>query len=345
MALAQLPIPPHFDPGKTGEVWRVEYQKLAASAKQWALKHRIRPAAEDKFMVGLLLVDVQNTFCIPGFELFVGGRSGTGAVDDNRRLGRFIYRNLGGITRIFPTLDTHHALQIFHPIFFVDADARHPDPFTRITARDVREGVWKFNPAMGPALGVETDQGQRHLVHYVETLEKSRKYDLTVWPYHAMLGGIGHSLVASVEEAVFFHSIARVNRPEFQVKGDRAFTENYSALNPEVTKNADGQAIGEKNTAFLERLLSFDVLVVAGQAKSHCVVWTLDDLLKGILEKNPLLAEKVYLLEDCTSPVVIPGGIDYTEEADAAFDRFSQAGMHIVQSTDPIATWPGIDVK
>jgi len=29
--------------------------------------------------------------------------------------------------------------------------------------------------------------------------------------------------------------------------------------------------------------------------------------------------EKVYLLEDCTSPVVIPGVIDYTDLADAAF--------------------------
>ena len=40
----------------------------------------------------LLLVDVQNTFCIPGYELFVGGQSGNGAVEDNMRLCQFIYR-------------------------------------------------------------------------------------------------------------------------------------------------------------------------------------------------------------------------------------------------------------
>ena len=69
-----------------------------------------------RFLVCLVAVDVQNTFCVPGFELFVGGRSGTGAVDDNGRLCAFLYRNLATITRVVPTMDTHHAMQIFHPI-------------------------------------------------------------------------------------------------------------------------------------------------------------------------------------------------------------------------------------
>ena len=59
--------------------------------------------------VALVAVDVQNTFCLPEFEFYVGGRSGTGALDDNRRLVEFVYRNLGNITQIFPTLDTHQA--------------------------------------------------------------------------------------------------------------------------------------------------------------------------------------------------------------------------------------------
>ena len=56
------------------------------------------------------------------------------------------------------------------------------------------------------------------------------------------------------------------------------------------------------------------------------------------------MAEKVYLLEDCTSPIVIPGVADYTEEANVAFQRFADAGMHIVRSTDPIDDWPGISL-
>jgi len=88
--------------------------------------------------------------------------------------------------------------------------------------------------------------------------------------------------------------------------------------------------------------LDFDVIVIAGQAKSHCVAWTIDDLLADILAQDKRLVEKVYLLEDCTSPVVVPGVIDYTDQADAAFQRFADAGMHVVRSTDPVESWPGI---
>jgi nicotinamidase-related amidase len=80
----------------------------------------------------------------------------------------------------------------------------------------------------------------------------------------------------------------------------------------------------------------------AGRAKSHCVAWTIDDLLEDILARDRQLVEKVYLLEDCTSPVVILGVIDYMDLADAAFRRFADAGMHVVRSTDPIESWPGI---
>jgi hypothetical protein len=34
--------------------------------------------------------------------------------------------------------------------------------------------------------------------------------------------------------------------------------------------------------------------------------------------------------------------VDYTDEADAAFERYMAAGMHVVRSTDPIAAWPGL---
>jgi nicotinamidase-related amidase len=80
-------------------------------------------------------------------------------------------------------------------------------------------------------------------------------------------------------------------------------------------------------------------VIVAGQAKSHCVAWTIDDLFTEIQQINPNLAKKVYLLEDCTSPVVVPGVVDYTEAADAAFERFAAAGMHLVKSTEPFLSW------
>jgi nicotinamidase-related amidase len=344
MTYTELPIPSHFDPDKVGEVWRVPYQERAAAAEKWAKQYGIKPAAQDKFKICLMPVDVQNTFCIPGFELFVGGRSGTGAVDDNRRLCEFIYRNLEVITEICPTLDTHLAMQIFHPVFLANDKGEHPAPYTLISAEEVKRGVWKFNPALSHSLHLSEAQGQRHLQHYVHQLTEGGKYELTIWPYHAMLGGISHALVPAVEEAIFFHTIARYSQPDFQVKGNYALTENYSVLSPEVVEDAEGNPIAERNSRLLQKLLAFDAVIIAGQAKSHCVAWTIDDLLNEMIPAGKELAQKVYLLEDCTSPVVVPGVIDYTDQAEAAFQRFAAAGMHIVRSTDPITSWPGINL-
>jgi nicotinamidase-related amidase len=338
----ELPLPAHFDPSCVGMIWRVPYEDRAREAPAWADEHGLGPAAEDAFRLCVLAVDVQNTFCIPDFELFVAGRSGSGAVDDSRRLCEFVYRNLGTITQIFPSLDTHHAIQVFHAIWLVDENGNHPPPYTLVSANDVATGHWRVNPAVSEALGIDGDYAERHLAHYTRRLAEGGKYDLTVWPYHAMLGGIGHALVAAVEEAVFFHGIARGTRPEFQVKGDNPLTEHYSMLGPEVTEGPDGDRLGQRNTELIAKLLTFDAVVVAGQAKSHCMAWTIDDLLEEEVA-GERLAERTHLLEDCTSPVVVPGVVDYTDEADAAFERYAAAGMHVVRSTDPIESWPGLE--
>jgi len=334
-----LPVPPHFDPETVGEVWRVPYEDRAREADAWAQEHSLRPAAEDASRICLVAVDVQNTFCIPGFELFVGGRSGTGAVDDNRRLCEFLYSNLDVITQVVPTLDTHQAMQVFHAVWLIDEEGRHPQPYTQISAADVAAGRWRVDPGVAEALGLEPDYAKRHLAHYTSALAATGRYELTIWPYHALLGGIGNALVSAVHEAIFFHAIARRSQPAFQPKGHLPLTEHYSVLGPEVTRGPDGELLGERNSPLLEMLFSFDAVVIAGQAKSHCVAWTIDDLLGS---PYPGLAQKVYLLEDCTSPVVVPGVADYTYEADAAFERFAGAGMHVVRSDDPIESWPGI---
>lgn len=340
----QLPIPAHFNPRQVGEVWRVLYQDRAAEAKTWAKYHKIQPAAQDKTRICLMAIDVQNTFCIPKFELFVGGRSGTGAVSDNVRLCEFIYRNLGVISSIAPTMDTHTAMQIFHPIFWVNDAGEHPAPAaTMITLEDVEKGLWKVNPAVAYSLaGGNYLLLHKYALHYVQKLSQDGKYPLTIWPYHSMLGGIGHALVSAVEEAIFFHNIARHSQTMFEIKGGNPLTENYSVLRPEVLQGPDGRAIAQKNTRFIQKLLDFDVVIIAGQAKSHCVAWTIDDLLTEIMANDPSLAKKVYLLEDCTSPVVVPGLIDFTDQADAAFQRFARAGMKLVKSTQPIEDWPDI---
>lgn len=338
----QLPVPDFYSPEKVGEIWNVPYQERAEEAVHWARTHQIQPASADRFRIALIAIDVQNTFCIPGFELFVAGKSGNGAVEDNQRLCEFIYRNLNQITKISATLDTHLAMQIFHPVFLINEKGEHPAPLTLISYDDLQQGVWKFNPAIAENLGIDEEYGQRHLEHYAAELRAQDKYDLTIWPYHVMLGSVGHALAPSVEEAIFFHTIARSSQVEFKIKGNNPLTEHYSALGPEVLVGHTGERIAHKSEHLIRKLMAFDIVIIAGQAKSHCVAWTIDDLMEGVGEYDRNLINKIYLLEDCTSPVVVPGVIDYSEHASQAFERFARAGMHVVRSTEPIQSWPGI---
>jgi len=323
-----LPIPSFFDSTLVSEIWKVDYAARADQARDWAHQHKLEPASVSKSRISLLVIDVQNTFCLPNFELFVNG-----AVDDNIRLCEFIYRNLGNITDITATMDTHLSQQIFHPIFFVNKDGNHPAPYTDIHLGDLQDGKWNFNPALAPNYQIAPEYGQQMMIHYAEELERKGKYALTIWPYHAMLGGIGHALVPAIEEAIFFHSIARNAQPNFEIKGDRPFTENYSVIGPEVLTGPMGETLGLRNPKFIQQLQEVDRLYIAGQAKSHCVAWTVSDLLEDIQATDPELAQKVYLLEDCASPVVVPGA-DFTDQADEAFETFAQSGMKIIKSTD-----------
>lgn len=357
--MSKLPLPGFFtqSSAKADQVWRTPYQQRALEARDWALTHGLQHAGLDKTKVALLGVDVMNTFVTPGFELVVGG-----AVADTVRTAEFIYRNLGVITSIHPTLDTHLTYQIFHESFWVNDKGEHPitgammpsiDPATGaqmtlpggvITLDDVESGEWKLDPAVAVALGQNYIGLQQHVLHYVRELTKGGKYPLMIWPYHAMLGGIGHALVSVFEEACFFHSVARRNQIKFEIKGGNPLVENYSIFRPEVLIGHNGSPIAQKNTKFLQTLLTNDIVIILGQAKSHCVAWAIDDLLTEIMSQDRRLASKVYLVDDCTSPVVVPGVVDFTKDANDAFARFANAGMHLVKSTDPIESWPGVNL-
>jgi nicotinamidase-related amidase len=330
-----LPLPPFFERARAESVYRVPYQQRAGEARAWAERHGLRSAAEDERRTALLLIDVQNTFCLPEFELFVAGRSGRGAVEDVVRVAELLYRNLDRVTQVVATLDTHSAAQIFHPVFWLDADGRHPAPHTVIRLEDVESGRYRVNPALAPL--VSPRQGfdlAGWALRYTRALAEGGKYPLVVWPYHSMLGGIGHAMVSLVEEAVFFHSIARQSPTLLEIKGRHALTENYSALRPEVATDERGSPLVPDSRALVDHLLGFDEILVAGEAKSHCVAWTVADLLAEIRSRDASLARKVTLLDDCASPVVVPGVLDFSDDAEAAYARFAAAGMRRAKSSD-----------
>ena len=166
-----------------------------------------------------------------------------------------------------------------------------------------------------------------------------------------MLGSEGHALAGVIHEATLFHSFVRGSQNNSEIKGANPFTENYSVLRPEVLSRHDGKGnLASKNTAFFEKLLQNDYIVIAGQADSHCVKSSIDDILSELVDKgNPELAKKVYIMTDCMSSVVVPDGqggyiMDFTDDAEKAHKRFSDAGMNLVKSTDAIETWPGIQL-
>jgi nicotinamidase-related amidase len=319
-----LPAPMFYEPSKVRDVYVERAGLVGEIADEYKKKHKVTPAAQDKFRIAAFGIDAQIGFCAPGASLFVPG-----AVEDTQRTIDWLYRHLDKITALHFSLDTHRVFQIFHPAWWIDADGKHPAPFTPITTKDVKEGRWA--PIAHPAECLE----------YVKRLESSGKYILTVWPYHTLLGGVSHALVPAMMEAAIFHSLVRSTQAHFETKGTHAMTENYSVLAPEV-QELGGQSVGTFNAAFFKMLMDFDRIYVFGQAKSHCVLSTLRDMQEHIAAVDPKLMSKVWILEDATSPVPapainpLPPALDFPRIAEEAFVELKRAGMNIVKTTDAV---------
>ncbi len=322
--MAQLPLPDFYDPRKLPELYLERAGLVADAAELYAKKHGVRPAAQDKLKIAAFGIDAQIGFCTPGASLFVPG-----AVEDTERALRFIYGNLDKLSALHFSMDTHRIFQIFHPAWWIDKDGNHPAPMTPVFHEEVRAGKW--TPIAHPKESLE----------YVRRLEASGKYVLTIWPFHTLLGGISHALVPALMEAAIFHSVARKHQTHFETKGTHALTENYSVLSPEVTE-LGGHTVGSFNAPFFKMLMDYERIYVFGQAKSHCVLSTLNDIREHLQKTDPGLADKVWILEDAMSPVPappihpLPAHLDFPRIADRAIESFRQAGMHVVKTTDPV---------
>lgn len=344
----ELPVPEFYDSRHAAEWgYRPDQQRLFERASQWRREFELPPASEDGRRIHLLLIDLQKDFCFPEGALYVGGRSGRGAIEDNDRLARFVYHNLGVISETTCTMDTHFPYQIFFPSFWLGEDDLPPRPHQEVTVADIREGRLRPNPALAAWLaGGDYAWLQRQVEFYCQELEKKGKYQLYLWPPHCILGSDGHALAGVVHEARLFHAFARLSRAAVEVKGATPLTEYYSVIGPEVMARHDGKPLAHRNADFLEILSESDAVIIAGQAASHCVKSTIEDLLESLDEQ---LVRKVYILRDCMSSVAIPDPgqpgcfvFDFTPQAEDALQRFADAGMHVVESTTPVSDWPDL---
>ena len=350
-------LPAFFNPDNAGKwSYSPNLRDLFTGAQAYRRQLDIKAASSDRFKIHLLLIDEQKDFCFPETTLHDGRRSRTGAINDTRRTAEIIYRNLGVLTNITPTMDTHFPYQIFFPSFWVDESGDALLPHDMITAdlTIMRMGKPAGTASPNPAVAGFLCKGnyawlQKQVKFYCEQLAKGGRYQLYIWPEHCMLGSDGHALVGVIHEARMFHSYVRQMQSEAEVKGGNPLTENYSIFSPEVLTRHDGEALASKNIRFIKKLMEADALVIAGQAASHCVKSSIDHFLDEILAQDPDLAQQVYVLEDCTSAVAVPnpaGGffVDFTPQAEEALKRYSDAGMNVVKSTVPIQSWPGIKI-
>jgi nicotinamidase-related amidase len=313
---------PRYYAAEDAAALRVErVAEVAEVARSLERSGGVRPASEDKRRIAAFGIDVQVAFCHPQGSLFVPG-----AVDDTRRALELLYARLERVTTMVFSLDTHSVHQVFHPSFWKDARGEHPVPFTPITKADVASGRW---------IPVRDRDA---CIDYVDRLERSGKYTLTIWPYHALLGGLSHALVPAVMELAMLHALVRHTDTVFETKGQNALTENYSVLSPEVTE-VGGQRVGAFNDALFDTLMKHDEVWVFGQAKSHCVLSTLFDMKERIAKTDRALAKKVFVLRDAMSPVPappihpLPPALDFPRVAERGLADLAAFGMNVVETS------------
>ncbi len=269
-----------------------------------ANNEKLTPAHQNNEKVLFLAIDVQQDFMDNG-ALGVPGAHG-----DVERMTHFIYDNIDKITNIAVSIDTHTPHQIFHPCWWIDEDGNNPGPATPITLADLDSGKWRavINPAKSR--------------DYVEHLEKDGKKTLVVWPYHCIQGTTGCALENQFANMVYFHSVAKKTVVQRLVKGQDPLSEMYGIIKPEYdTKNYI-------NLDFLNKMESYDKIVICGEARDFCVYESLKQML-AYYANNTEVLKKVYVLEDCMSAIGAPADVDKMYA-----DLQSQYKFNIVKSTE-----------
>jgi nicotinamidase/pyrazinamidase len=253
-----------------------------------------------------LIIDAQYDFCHPDGALYVPG-----AEQDVQRIAHLLRQHAHQITEVVVTLDTHHVLNIAHPGFWQDEAGNPPAPFTPISAAEVNAGRWvpRF----------EAD----YAIDYVQKLEAQGEFQHFIWPEHCLIGTRGAALDDTVADALlaWVHQTGRDY--EAVIKGVHPFAEHFGVFKAQVPVSSSPKT--KLNTALIELLERYDRVLLAGEARSHCVATS----LRQILRYAPKLVPKVVVLTDCMSDVA---GLGYL--ADAIYEEARQRGVQFSTSKE-----------
>lgn len=251
-----------------------------------------------------LIIDTQFDFCHPDGALYVPG-----AEQDVERMATLIRQYSDRIDQIVVTLDTHHILDIAHPLFWQDPTGIHPQPFTHISAAEVNEGRWL------PCFEAEKAR------QYVNDLEASGQFHHFVWPEHCLVGSRGAALHDTLLHALKQWSQKRNQDYVAVPKGLYPLSEHFGIFQAQVPDSAVPDT--QLNQNLIADLDRFDTIYLMGEAKSHCVA----NSLKQLLDFAPALVPKVVVVTDCMSDV---SGLGYLAdniyaEAQSKSVRFMKA--------------------
>jgi len=258
----------------------------------------------------LVIIDPQFDFCNPSGALFVQG-----ADADMVRLGDFITRVQDKITAIHITLDSHHLIDIAHPVFWKDKDGANVNPFTIVTAKDVDDGVYY----------TALPSWQKRAAAYVKSLEDNKRYPLCIWPPHCLIGSAGAAVAQPVMDAALAWQAAKHRTVNFVTKGSNPWTEHYSAVQADVPDPQDPST--QINTPFIQMIEDADEILVAGEASSHCLANTVRDIANNFA--SDAYVNKLTYLEDAASPVTT------FEQFEKDFvDEMTAKGMKLSKTTE-----------
>ena len=264
--------------------------------------------------IHLVVIDPQNDFCNPNGSLFVPG-----ADKDIDRLAVMVQRLSTKLDDIHVTLDSHRKVDISHPMWWKDASGKRPGPFTLITAADLESGKWD---TYLPSFRTRT-------LAYLKALGVRGRYLHTVWPEHCLIGDEGHNVHPFLATAIHEWE-DRFAQCEFVTKGSNPWTEHFSAVAAEVPDPNDPTT--QVNTGFITTLEKADMILLAGQALSHCVANTVMDIAANF--SDPTYIQKLVLLTDATSEVPNPPGMTIFSDFTARFLADMKAkGMKLSTTT------------
>lgn len=273
------------------------------------LAENCKPVTQDSKRNLLLGIDIQNDFMED-----IGSLAVEGSRDDVQRLTSWMYQNMNSLTQVICSLDCHSMEQIFHPLWWVDAEGKQPTAFTIISYEDALSGRWK----------AANGESERSL-EYLRNLEIEDKKQLCIWPFHCLEGTYGAKLESQFTKMLYFHAAARHSTPQLIHKGQNPYTEMYGII------KAEYDTTGYINTRVLDAVAQYDGIYVAGEASSHCVLASLIQILEHY-EGQLDITSRITLLEDCMSPIA-----GYEQSTAQHFQQLQQQyGIRIKKSTDII---------